>query len=69
MARKKYRISKIQSSELKKVNRMKDPSKDASLPLEKEKKAITSGDGGRDLGELERRGEGSLIWNLVRERD
>jgi hypothetical protein len=29
---------------------MKGPSEDASVPLEKEKKAITSGEVGRDLG-------------------
>jgi hypothetical protein len=47
---KKYRITKIQSTELKKVNKLKCSSKDASVPLGKEKKAITSGKGGRDLG-------------------
>jgi hypothetical protein len=41
---------KIQSTELKKVNKLKCSSKDASVPLGKEKKAITSGKGGRDLG-------------------
>ena len=29
---------------------MKCPNEDASVPLRGEKKAITSGDGGRDLG-------------------
>ena len=47
---KPYRISKIQSTELKKVNKLKCPSEDASVPLGREKKAITSGEGGRDLG-------------------
>ena len=46
---KPYRISKIQSTELKKVNKLKCPSEDASVPLGREKKAITSGEGGRDL--------------------
>jgi hypothetical protein len=41
---------KIQSTELKKLNRLKAPSEDASVPLGREKKAITSGEGGRDLG-------------------
>jgi hypothetical protein len=49
--KKKYRIPKIQSTELKKVNKLKCPSEDASVPLGREKKAITSGGGGRDLGE------------------
>jgi hypothetical protein len=39
------RIPRIQSSELKKVNKSKGPSKDASIPLGvgREKKAITGG--------------------------
>ena len=41
--KKKYRIPKIQSTELKKVNKLKCPSEDASVPLGREKKAITSG--------------------------
>jgi hypothetical protein len=48
--KKKYRIPKVKSTELKKVNKLKCPSEDASVPLGKEKKAITSGEGGRDLG-------------------
>jgi hypothetical protein len=44
-----YRISKIQSTELEKVNMLKCPSKDALFPLGREKKAITSGEKGRDL--------------------
>ena len=50
ISQKKYRIPKIQSTELKKVNKLKCPSEDASVPLGREKKAITSGEGGRDLG-------------------
>jgi hypothetical protein len=49
-ATKKYRIPKIPSTELKKVNKLKCPSEEASVPLGREKKAITSGEGGRDLG-------------------
>jgi hypothetical protein len=45
-----YRIPKIQSTELKKVNKLKCPSEDASVPLGRQKKAITSGEGGTDLG-------------------
>ena len=43
-----YRIPKIQSTELKKLNKLKCPSEDTSVPLGREKKAITSGEGGRD---------------------
>mgnify|MGYP007107459760 CR=1 FL=1 len=72
--KKKYRISKIQSTELKKVNKLKGPSEDARAPLGREKKAITSGEGGRDLGEkVDGVGgqwvEGNLIWYWVREKD
>jgi hypothetical protein len=45
-----YRICKIQSTELKKVNKLKCPSEDTSVPLRREKKATTSGEGGKDLG-------------------
>ena len=39
--RKTCRIPKIQSTELKKVTSRKGPSEDASIPLGREKKAIT----------------------------
>jgi hypothetical protein len=42
--RKKYRILKIQSPELKKINKLKCPSEDASVLPGREKKAITSGE-------------------------
>jgi hypothetical protein len=45
----KYRIHKIQSTELKRVNKLKGLSEDVSVPLGREKKAITSGEGVRDL--------------------
>ena len=48
--KKSYRIPKIQSTELKKVNKLKDPREDASVPLGKEKKAITSGESGQEVG-------------------
>ena len=48
--KKKYRIPKIQPTELKKVNKLKCPSEDTLVPLGREKKAITSGEKGRDLG-------------------
>jgi hypothetical protein len=41
-----YRTPRIQFSELKKVNKLKGPSKDASIPLGREKKAIMSAWGG-----------------------
>jgi hypothetical protein len=46
--REKYRIPKIKSTELRKVNKLKCPSEDSSVPLGREKKAITSGEGGRE---------------------
>jgi hypothetical protein len=45
---KKYRIPKIQSTELKKLNKLKCPSE---VPLGREKKAITTEELGRDRGE------------------
>ena len=42
-----YRIPKIQYTELKKLNKLKCPSEDASVPLGRQKKAITSGEGGK----------------------
>ena len=50
-----HRIPK-KSTELKKVNKLKCPSEDASVPLGREKKAITMGGGGRDLGEGREKG-------------
>jgi hypothetical protein len=47
----------MQSTELKKVNKLKDPSKDASRPLGREKKAITGGRG-RETCVGEGRGKG-----------
>ena len=47
----------ILARELKNVNKLKYPNKDDSFPLGKEKKAITSGDGGRNLrGKRDRTG-------------
>ena len=52
---KKYRVLKIQSTELKKFNKLKCPSEDTSAPLGREKKAITSGKGGKYLrGKVDR---------------
>ena len=41
---------KLQFTELKKVNKLKGPSEDASVPLGREKKAITSGEGKEGQG-------------------
>ena len=50
--KKKYRIPKIQFTELIKVNNLK-----ASGPIRREKKAITSGKGGRNLrGKVDKMG-------------
>jgi hypothetical protein len=38
-----YRIPRIQSTELKKVNELKGPKEDVSIALGREKKAITEG--------------------------
>jgi hypothetical protein len=48
--KKQQRIPKIQSTKLKKVNKLKCPSEDASVPLGRVKKTITSGKVGRDQG-------------------
>jgi hypothetical protein len=61
---------KIQSTELKKVYNLKCPNENASVPLGREKKAITSGEEERDLegkvdGVGEWEGEGNLIWLLI----
>jgi hypothetical protein len=53
--KKKYRIPKIQSTELQKVNKLKGPSEDIWVLLRREKKAITRGEGERDL-------EGKGAW-------
>ena len=54
--KKKSRMPRKQATELKKVNKLKGPSEDALIPLEREKKAITSGEAGRDLGRKVGRG-------------
>jgi hypothetical protein len=45
-----YRIPKIQHTELKKLNKLKCPSADTSVPPGREKKEITCGEGRKDLG-------------------
>ena len=46
---KKYIIPNIQSTELKKINKLKSPSEGATVPLGREKKVTRSGEGGREL--------------------
>jgi hypothetical protein len=41
-----YRILRIQSTELKKANKLKGPSEESSVPLRREKKAIMGRGGG-----------------------
>jgi hypothetical protein len=50
LAKKLYRIPKIQSTDFKKVNKLKGSSEDPSFLLGWEKKAITSGEGGKEGG-------------------
>jgi hypothetical protein len=58
-----YKISKIQSTELTKLNKLKCPSEDASVPLGREKKAITNGEGGREGGTWEGKWIGwETVW-------
>jgi hypothetical protein len=64
----------MQSTESKMLKKLKSGSEDASGPLGREKKAITSGEGGRDLGGNVDRvrgqwwGEGNLTSDWVREK-
>jgi hypothetical protein len=73
ISKKKYRISKIQSTEFKKLNKLKCPSDNASVPLRREKKTVTSGEEGRNLrGKVDGAGSmwggrGDLIWYWVTE--
>ena len=61
--KKPYRIHKIQSTEFKRFNKLKCPSKKASVSLGREKKAISSGERGKDLGgeTVAGRGEPDLV--------
>ena len=58
-----YRIPRTQPTGLKKVNKPKDPSEYASIPLEREKKAVT---GSRVRVELRwESGQGGKWGNMV----
>ena len=59
-----YRIQKIQFTEFKRLNKLKSPNEDASVPLRREKKAIISREGERDLGGKVDGMEGQ--WGAVR---
>jgi hypothetical protein len=61
---KKYRIPKIQSMELKTVNKLKGPRQDTSIPLGREKKTITGGVGMKALGW--ERGQGREEENIIK---
>jgi hypothetical protein len=50
LAKKKYRIPKVESTDLKKFNKLKCPNDGALVPLEREKIAFTSWEGGKNLG-------------------
>ena len=55
-----YRIHKIQSTELKKLNKLKCPSENISVSHGMEKKAITRWEGRRGLG-----GKVDLGWKVA----
>jgi len=65
LGKEKYRIPKIQSTELIKVNKLKGPSENISVPLWREKKATRRGDGGRDWGGKRGGGVGRGEHDLV----
>jgi len=63
ISKKKYRIPRIQSAELKKVSELKGPSEDAIITLGKEKKAITGRwqrEGKSCVGQWRERGKGNV---------
>ena len=53
---KKYRIHRIQSTELKELNKLKYPSEDTSVLIGRQKKATTSGEGRMNMGGKVERG-------------
>ena len=55
-------VTQVGKKNLPKANKLKCPSEDASVPLGREKKAITSGEGWKDLG-------GKVNWGGGREPD
>jgi hypothetical protein len=68
--KKKCRIPRTQSAEVKKVNKWKDPRKDASIPLGREKKAVKMGRAREGPGwEKGQGGEGRDIIRYWGEQD
>jgi hypothetical protein len=63
LEKKKYRIYKIQFTELKKFNKLKGPSEDTPVPLGREKKATTKREGRPETEwKQDRETEGNMIW-------
>jgi hypothetical protein len=50
-------------TEFKKLNKLKGPSEDTSVPLGREKKVVTSGEEGRE-GPWRERGQGRGEWEV-----
>jgi hypothetical protein len=61
----KYRIPRIYSTELKKVNKLKGPSEDASTTLNRKKKVITMRGTGKEIAGWEKRRQGEK-GNMIR---
>jgi hypothetical protein len=69
--KKKVQNTQNTATELKKVNKLKCPSENSSFPLGRENKAVTSGEGGRELGRKVDGGRGkrgTSIWYWMREK-
>jgi hypothetical protein len=62
-SQKRYRIPRIQSTELKKVYKLKGPREDASIPLGRERKAITGG--GKEVQTWWEKGQGGEKRNML----
>jgi hypothetical protein len=59
-----------ESTEHKKINNLKSPSENASIPLGRGKKAITRGEGGTWVGNvIGGREDENMIWYWVGEMD
>jgi hypothetical protein len=61
ISQKMYRIPKVQSTELKKFNKLKGPSEDTSVPLGREKNQSQGGEGPRRERELGRGGHDLVL--------
>ena len=69
LAPQKCLIPEIQATKLKKVNKLKGPCEDASVPLGREKKATTRGEGETWKGKGMVGGEGNMIGYWVGEKN